>query len=268
MEELIGWVHETTLVFSLGMTRIVSAMTTLSFLGTQALGGTLGRNGVALGLALIVFPVVEHEVREIELTLVLTLGILAKEVLVGMMIGYLVTVIFWAIQGVGFFIDNQRGASMASAMDPLVGAQSSPLGLFMTQTLVALFFATGLFLLFLEVMYKSYVTWPVTSFFPSLNDALLELIVAQFILITKLAVVVGGPIVIAMFLSEFGLGLIGRFAPQMNVFFLSMPIKSAVATFMLILFWGALVLYFGDLLDDIGRRTEEFDRAMRPEATP
>ena len=65
---------------------------------------------------------------------------------------------------------------------------------------------------------------------------------------------VGGPVVIAMFLSELGLGFISRFAPQLNVFFLSMPVKSAVALLMLILFWGILIVYFSDKLRAIDIR--------------
>ena len=44
--------------------------------------------------------------------------------------------------------------------------------------------------------------------------------------------------------SELGLGLINRFSPQLNVFFLSMPIKSGIASFFLILYLVILLTYF------------------------
>ena len=53
-----------------------------------------------------------------------------------------------------------------------------------------------------------------------------------------------------MFMVEFGLGLVGRFAPQLNVFFLAMPIKSGVAIFMLILLIGLIFEYFDEILID------------------
>ena len=231
----------------------------LSFLGAQVMGGALIRNGIVLSLSLIIFPMLQHQIQSVELSPWLIAGIAMKELMVGMVMGYLVTVVFWAIQAVGGFIDNQRGATMASSMDPLLGDQSSPFGMLMTQTLVTLFFVSGLFLSFLGGIYKSYSLWPVVSFFPSISVALLEFLLVQFVLVVKLAVVIGAPIIIAMFLSELGLGLISRFAPQLNVFFLSMSVKSAVANFLLILLWSVLILYFGDLLDNFGNQLHLLD---------
>ena len=259
MEELLSLTKEILLTFSLGLPRLMGAVTMLSFLGAQVMGGAMVRNGVITVLFLIIYPVLQHQVQTVELSPMMIAGIAMKELIVGMVIGYMVTVIFWAIQAVGAFIDNQRGATMASSMDPLLGSQSSPFGLLMTQTLVTLFFVSGLFLTFLGSIYKSYSLWPVVSFFPAVNAALLEFLLAQFVLVMKLAVIVGAPIIIAMFLSEFGLGLISRFAPQLNVFFLSMSVKSAVANFLLFLFWGTLILYFGDLLDNFGNQLQTLD---------
>ena len=217
------------------------------------------RNIVVISLSLVIYPMLQHQIQSVELSTGMIVGIAMKELLVGMMIGYLVTVVFWAIQAVGAFIDNQRGTTMAGSMDPLLGDQSSPFGLLMTQTLVTLFFVSGLFLAFLGGIYKSYSLWPVVSFFPTISTALIDFLQAQFVLVAKLAVVIGAPIIIAMFLSEFGLGLISRFAPQLNVFFLSMSVKSAVANFLLILFWSVLILYFGDLLGNFGDQLQTLD---------
>ena len=253
---LLDIAGETLVVLSLGLPRMIGAMSVLSFMGTQMMGGMIARNGIAVTMVLVVFPLLEQDVRSVELNTALIVGISVKELFIGMIIGYVVTVAFWSIQAVGYFIDNQRGATMASSFDPLIGEQSSPLGLFMTQSLIALFFVAGIFLVFLEGIYTSYKIWPVTSFFPSISKELIDFFVSQFVLIVKIAVIVGGPIIITMFLAEFGLGLIGRFAPQLNIFFLSMPIKSAVSNFILIFFWGTLIFYFGRMLrgikDEIG----------------
>ncbi len=52
----------------------------------------------------------------------------------------------------------------------------------------------------------------------------------------KLAICLAAPLLIAMFLAEFGLALISRFAPSLNVFVLAMPIKSAVASLLLVIY--------------------------------
>ena len=251
MELLADFLKEVLYTLALAMPRVVGAMTALSFMGPNVLGGALARNGIAAALSLVVYPIVSVQIAEAELTGLGMAGAAAKEFLLGMMIGSVVMVIFWCIQAVGNFIDNQRGATMASSMDPLVGEQSSPLGLFMTQSMVAVFFCTGLFNGFLDGVYRSYELWPATSFWPSIDTNVLNFFIAQFALISQMALLVGGPVVVAMFLSELGLGFISRFAPQLNVFFLSMPVKSAVASLMLVLFWGMLIVFFGKTLRDL-----------------
>lgn len=251
MELLTDSAKEILYTMSLAMPRIVGAMTALSFMGPNVLGGALARNGIAAALSILVFPVVSAQIVQADLTGLMLAGAAAKEFLLGMLIGSIVMVMFWCVQAIGNFIDNQRGATMASSMDPFVGEQSSPMGLFMTQSMVAVFFCTGLFNAFLSGLYRSYELWPATSFWPTLDMDVVTFFIGQFVLISQLALLVGGPVVIAMFLSELGLGFISRFAPQLNVFFLSMPVKSAVASLMLVLFWGMLIVYFGERLRDL-----------------
>ena len=254
LEQLAGLTKEILYTMALAMPRMVGTMTALSFMGPNMLGGALARNGIAAALSLLVYPIVSAQIAAAKLSALQFAGAAAKEFLVGMLVGSVVMVVFWSVQAVGNFIDNQRGATMASSMDPLIGEQSSPLGHFMTQSMVAVFFATGLFNGFLGGVYHSYKLWPATSFWPSMDINVVTFIVSQFVLISQVALVVGGPVVIAMFLSELGLGFISRFAPQLNVFFLSMPVKSAVALLMLILFWGILIVYFSDKLRAIDIR--------------
>ena len=52
----------------------------------------------------------------------------------------------------------------------------------------------------------------------------------------KTTVVISAPVIIVMFLATIGLGLVNRTAPQLNVFFLSMPVKSALGIAMLIFY--------------------------------
>ncbi|MDR0679324.1 MAG: flagellar biosynthetic protein FliR, partial [Puniceicoccales bacterium] len=53
-----------------------------------------------------------------------------------------------------------------------------------------------------------------------------------------------GPILFALFVAEFGLGMVNRFAPQMNVFFLSMGIKSGLSMLFMVLYLHFLIDFF------------------------
>lgn len=233
---------------ALTVPRLVGAMTALSFLGANVLGGAMVRNGIAVSLAMLVYPITSQQIAEAQLTLLPFALASAKEFLLGMLIGAVPMILFWSVQAIGNFVDNQRGATAASSMDPLLGDQASPLGQFLTQTLVAIFFCTGLFGIFLTGVYLSYGVWPVTSFWPSINEDVVDFFVAQFVQISVFALLIAGPVVVAMFLAEIGLGFISRFAPQLNVFFLAMPVKSGVASLMLIFYVTVVITFFSERL--------------------
>ncbi|MCY4178653.1 MAG: type III secretion system export apparatus subunit SctT [Endozoicomonadaceae bacterium] len=138
-------------------------------------------------------------------------------------------------------MDNQRGASMASTMNPMSGSDSSPMGILFSQTFTAIYLISGLFILMLKSIFLSYQVWPIFSFYPQLNPNTVMFILGQFDLIITWAVWLAAPIVICMFITEFGIALISRSAPQLNVFILAMPIKSAVAVAILTIYIGTIM---------------------------
>ncbi|MCP5306238.1 MAG: type III secretion system export apparatus subunit SctT [Chromatiaceae bacterium] len=238
------------LIYSFCIPRILGALILLPVFSSQIVSGML-RNGIAFNLALFAYPLAAATAPGEGVNLVWGLAVMFKEMVLGLVIGFGAAVLFWAAESTGFFIDNQRGSTMASSLDPLTGSQTSPLGNLLVQTLTVIFFVGGGFVIFLGLVYKSFLVWPIFSFFPGISEdgslyflGLLDKIVA-------LAVLLAAPAIIAMFLSEFSLGLVSRFAPQLNVFFLSMPVKSGVAIFMLALYAGILLTQFGDELYEI-----------------
>ena len=91
------------------------------------------------------------------------------------------------------------------------------------------------------LLFESYRLWPVFQWWPPLGpDAALVALrmLDQYML---LSVLLASPVILVMFLSEVGLALMSRFVPQLQVFFLAMPIKSALAMLMFALY--AVVLF-------------------------
>ncbi|OZG74348.1 EscT/YscT/HrcT family type III secretion system export apparatus protein [Hahella sp. CCB-MM4] len=247
----IEHVSRVMFVFFLSSARMLATFTMMPFLSKQSLGSAMVRNGVVASFSLLTFPLVEYSLGQQSISGWHTLLIIGKEILIGLALGYVVNIPFWAVESVGFFIDNQRGATLASALNPLSGSQTSPLGILLTQSLVTVFFSSGIFLLMLYTLYMSYSLWPIFDFFPGLAASAPAFFLSQLDTLMRLTVLLGAPVVIAMFLSEFGLALISRFAPQLNVFILAMPIKSAVGIALLCLYAGFIIHYFSELLRDM-----------------
>ncbi|WP_281557437.1 type III secretion system export apparatus subunit SctT [Thalassomonas sp. RHCl1] len=243
MEEFIE-IKAVLSAFFFGTPRILAAFAILPFFSKAMLGGRLTRNGVAFSLSLLVLPLVMGQKAQADLTGFFAVFVIFKEIFIGLLLGFLATVPFWAVESVGLLIDNQRGASMASAMNPMSGSQASPLGIILVQVCVTLFFVGGSFLLFLGAVYNSFAVWPIFEMIPRIKLDNARFFLEQLDYIFSFMVLFAGPVVIAMFFAEFGLGLISRFAPQLNVFFLAMPVKSAVAVLVLIIYMQLLVGHF------------------------
>jgi type III secretion protein T len=156
-----------------------------------------------------------------------------KEVLIGAMLGLFANFPFYLAECIGNLIDNQRGSTMSEVYSPLSGAQVSTTGILFTQTVTVLFFASGVFLVALGALYKSFSIWPlfISRLMPNSNAP--SVILGMGDSLMEQTLVLASPILIVMFLATVGLGLVNRTAPQLNVFFLSMPVKSALGIAML-----------------------------------
>ena len=198
------------------------------------------RTAIAISLLLFIYPAFSEGV-DLQAFTALQIAMLGlKEVVIGVLMGFGIAVLLWAVESAGYLIDNQRGSTMASSVDPLTGSQTSPLGIFLTQVVAVFFMVGGGFFVMMAGIYESYVLFPVFEFFPKLSIEAASHFLTILDRIVALAVLLAAPAMIAMFLSEFGLGLVSRFAPQLNVFFLSMGIKSAVGILILILYVGLM----------------------------
>ena len=240
-------IEQSVQCFLLGLARLSVAFMVLPILSKKVLGGTLIRNGCLLSFALFIYPINAASLA-VELNWWQLLSILTKEAILGLILGYIAALPFWVAEGVGFFIDNQRGAAMASTVNPLLGEQSSPLGILMTQIMVMIFVTSGALSLLIFTLAQSYILWPVGELWPSIFVDLDVFILGQLDHLMRSVIVLSAPVVLAMFLSEFALALISRFAPQLNVFFLAMPVKSAVAFLVLLLYLTFAVEHLQQLL--------------------
>jgi type III secretion protein T len=168
--------------------------------------------------------------------------IVAVEFFKGYILGFSVGWIFWVMEAVGNIIDNQRGASIATAVNPLLGQEASPLGILFSQSITAYFYAIGGMFVFLNIFYASYIIWPAGAWLPRFDVNTTIIVLAIFQKAATLAFLLAAPMVVVMFVAEFALAMVSRFSPQIQVFILAMPIKSALVTFL-------LIFYFKSALD-------------------
>lgn len=215
--------------------RLGGAFLLMPFLARRLVPGVV-RGGVLLSLALPLYPVIDAGFPSQGLDVVSGFAFSFKEVILGLLLGFPFALWFWILEAAGFFIDNQRGTTMASSIDPLFGSQLSPLAILMQQAFMVVFLGAGGLLICLHLVYDSFEIWPVFTLLPVPLPALPVYFLGLMDRLMNMTVLLAGPVIFAMFFAEFGLALISRFAPQLNVFVLAMPIKSALGLFVLILY--------------------------------
>ncbi len=249
--------HRFILSAVLAMARIGGAFAICPAMTESMIPGVIRRAAI-FAFAIFVIPTVYNAMPPGDPNLWMVSLIAVKEAFIGFLLGFFGAVPFWIAENVGNFIDNQRGATMGEVYSPLSGAQVSTLGIFFTQIVSSIFFIGGVIFIFLGAIYKSYLLWPVFSEWVSFaNDAPLQMLSTLGGML-KATVIIASPVIIIMFMATLGLGLVNRTAPQLNVFFLSMPVKSALGIAMLVIylpFIMDMLIYTNDsaILDPVKR---------------
>lgn len=237
--------EELLLAFLISLPRMYAFITMTGIIGAAAVP-RLARNAAILILSLPIIPANLAHIGVVG-TDVPTFALhFAKEYAIGFILGYMIGWLFWSVNSAGDFIDNQRGAAIASSVDPLLGHETSPLGMLFSQAFLTYFYSIGGMLLVTGIVYKSYLLWPVTRMLPIVSAQFPVLILDVLDLAMRTMFVLAAPVVVMMFLAELALALVSRFAPQIQVFILAMPIKSGIGILVLVFYLSTMFPFASD----------------------
>ena len=173
-----------------------------------------------------------------------------KEALVGLAVGYAASFLFTAVQFAGRMVDTEMGFGFVEVVDPFTEEQTTVLG----QLQVILF--TILFLLFnghyfmLITVQKSFEIIPLfEAVFPGgpMTNHITRMTADVFILGLKLA----APIFVTLLLSELAMGIVARTVPQMNIFFVGLPLKIFVGIGTMLIVLPMLASLFRRMVEGI-----------------
>ena len=245
----LNTLHDFMINLLLAGTRIGVALYTVPFFHQSTLLPMV-RNAMIISFTIPVLPLIlSYQLPRQEVAMYL-LALIAKEALLGFILGFVIGIVFWAAQNAGNLIDTQRGAFFAIMQDPLTKADTTPLGNFFFQLSTILFFICGGFREIIGAIIESYQIWPIHRYFPEINHNLVVFFAQQLIRCLNLTVIFAAPVLISAFLADLALGVLNRFAPEMNIFMISLPLKSAIASFVLVLYITFFVKYLqGNFMD-------------------
>lgn len=239
MFEGLDSLFDNAILVAVSTTRVATTFLLMPLLSPQTVPAMV-RNSIFLVFGLAVLTM-QPQVAQMTLPTVQWILLFGKEALVGVVIGFFFATMLWAFEAAGQIIDTKVGATMAQVVDPLSGHQTSLNGEFLGRLANFVFMFSGGLLLLVGTILDSFVIWPIGSLTPVLTMSSLSLFEGEFTQLMTLAVLFASPVLVVLFVTDGALGLVNRYAPQLNVFSLSLSIKAWLATLIILIMMTGLV---------------------------
>jgi flagellar biosynthesis protein FliR len=198
---------------------------------------------LALFLSFTLIPVVRPMLPTGLGNLQVTLGILAFELAVGLMIGLCGRLVVASLQMAGNFVAQALGLAFAESVDPTQSSgQGAAIGNFLTLLGVALLFATDAHHVVISAIHGSYLALPPGQ--PPPTEDAAKLAVSTMARGFQIAVQIAAPFIVFGILFNVGLGILSRLMPQLQVFFLGVPATILIGFVILAAVLGAMMTGF------------------------
>ena len=251
-------IHRYLLIeFILIFFRIIAMLVVLPFIGSSVVP-KWAKIGLAFFMSLIVYPMIVKTQTIPHLSLPMLILAIISQVLAGVIFGFLVLIIFTGVEVAGQLISVQVGFGMISLLNPLISNQQVSL-ISNLQNYVALiiFIQTSAFFFVIEGIYRSFQTIPLT--FVSFSPHIFQYLAARGNDIFLIGLDLSIPIVLVAVILNIIIALMGRIAPQFNIFAVGFPITIAVGLFMLYV----TAPYFTDyIIQSFGGLKTEFNHMI------
>jgi flagellar biosynthetic protein FliR len=174
---------------------------------------------------------------------------LIEEIVVGAVLGLTARLTISALEVAGSVIAQQLGLGFVTAVDPSQGQQGMIVGNFLSMLGLTLIFATDMHHLIIGALNDSYNVFEPGEV-PSTGDvaALVTRIAAGAF---RIGIQLSAPFLVFGLLFNIGLGVLSRLMPQMQVFFVALPLSILIGFLFMLLALGAMMGFFLDYVGGV-----------------
>ncbi len=226
--DIVAVLLNQTSFFLLIFARITGIFSVAPFLGSTNIPG-YAKAGLSLLLSYILFPAVYSANVVIPNAMLAYAMLVAGEFLLGLIFGFVSSLIMQAVQMAGHVLDMQIGFGIVNVFDPQFGQQIPLLGNFKYILALMVFLATNGHHVMLSALVASFKLVPVTGVVipASLAGFIIDLVSGAFALAFKITV----PVLASLVLADVAFGILARTMPQMNIFVVGIPAKLIIGIF-------------------------------------
>ncbi|KPJ86571.1 MAG: hypothetical protein AMS17_11880 [Spirochaetes bacterium DG_61] len=215
----------------------------------------------AVYIAVCIFPMISASFPPIPENMYEYALLIGEEAFIGVLIGFLLSVIFAAFQLAARFFSFQMALGIAEVIDPFSEIGITLVGQLWTIMGLMVFIAINGPHLLIMAGFESFQRIQIFSLAENSKDvmaAVIDAFGAMFIVALKLSF----PILITLFLVSVVLGLLAKAAPQMNIFMLGFPIQIGVGLLIMIVVTGAIAFGMSSALYRAFENLTTFIRAF------
>lgn len=204
---------------------------------------------LAGAITLLITPVVAGTLPAFPSSPLSLFVLLAGEIVVGLFLGTVGRIIMSALHTAGTAISFQTGLANALTFDPVSAQQAAVFALLLSLSGILFVFATDLHHLMLEATIMSYnvlvpgAVPPIDNF----SQAMARLVADTFILGVQLS----APFIAVGLVFYLGVGLLARLMPQVQIFFIALPVQIFLGFLVFALSFSAMLLWFGQRFQEL-----------------
>ncbi len=250
---------EKFVIFLLVFIRTVSMFATAPLYGNQAIPGQL-KIWAAAFFAFAIFPLVGATMSSVSIDLGSLIVLAIQEAIVGSAIGFSLGIIFHGVVYAGDLFGIVMGFSISSVIDRQNGFDVPVIGQFEYIIAIFIFLILNGHLFLIQALKMSYLAVPVSGL--KIGSEVVNTFIRMTGMVFLTAIKVGAPIIVSLFLTDVLMGIVSRMVPQLNVFFIGLPLKAGIGICTIIASLPFFVFVLGKLLGVFEQDVVEMIRLM------
>jgi flagellar biosynthetic protein FliR len=237
-------------LFILAITRILAIIIQIPVLGGQLIPDRV-KIGLGIILAIIMIPWQPLSVDAVAIPVFAYVIAVLRELIIGVLAGYAANLTFSVFQMTGELFSISSGFGSAKVFNPAVGEAGSALDQLFIMTTLLIFLLINGHHSVIQAIQGTFNVLPLNNPLPDFSvERLLKITVQMIVTGVQLAM----PIFGALLLTDLALGLLARVSPQVQVFFLGLPVKIAIGLVALALSLTIMIPTVRQLYYDLGPR--------------
>jgi len=212
---------------------------------------------LAIGITVVVAPVIPP-VPLVDALSIQGVLLILQQALIGIVMGFIFHMVFAIFTIGGQVIAMQMGLGFATMIDPVNGSQAPVLSMFFILLVTLLFFIMDGHLAMIGLLANSFYSLPISAEFMEKQNfwSMASWASTMF----SSAVLVALPAVTALLLINMSLGIIGRAAPQLNIFAVGFAITIATGFYIIMVSLPVVVVQFENASLDAFSQIKDFVR--------